>query len=435
MTVRDDFDRLLTVWLDETAGAGMPDYLDETLDGLARVSQRPVWMSPGRWLPMQLTMPRVAIPRALPILAAVAMLIAALIAAALLVGSRQPPLPPPFGRAATGMFVYDAGGDLYLAAVGGESDRPLVSDPGEAFGATFSRDGTRVAYWERPVPGLAVLRVVRADGTGARTIGSTSYAIDPTFTGVDWSPDGRHVAFNTNAGELYVVDVDAGANPTLIGDKPLARLEPAWSPDGSLIAFRGEGDPDVRGVYVIGADGTGEVRVTDKQGNPDFPERRPVWSPDGRLTYHVAVDGGRDNDIFVAERSADGWEEAEITFTPVADEPTLDSWPVWSNDGRWISFVRSVTDNNGYLMVAAADGSGARRVSDAVAGFSPACWTPDDGSIVVVSAELDVMIGDERETGYRVLSVDGSSAPVLIPTPGRKSFGACSWQRLAPDQP
>ena len=43
MTVRDDFDRLLTVWLGESAGAGMPDYLDETLDGIGRISQRPAW--------------------------------------------------------------------------------------------------------------------------------------------------------------------------------------------------------------------------------------------------------------------------------------------------------------------------------------------------------------------------------------------------------
>jgi Tol biopolymer transport system component len=435
MTMNEGLERVLVDWLSDAATPREVD-LDDVFAQTRSMRQRPAWSSPGRWLPMQLTMPRVAIPRAVPVLAAIALLIVALVAATLLIGSRQPPLPPPFGLAATGHFVYDSNGDLYLATTDGESVRPLTSETGEEFGATFSRDGTRIAYWSKPAAGPPQLRVVNADGSGARTVGgSIQLMVDTTFPAVDWSPDGRHVAFSSSSGELYVLDVDRDAAPSRIGDGPLRRFEPAWSPDGTLIAFRGDGGTDIRGVYVVGSDGMGETRISSIPGNAVYPDRRPVWSRDGRIAYHIAVAGGTDNDIFVAERLTAGWVESELTLTPMADEPTLDSWPVWSNDGSQISFVRSPTDNNGFLMVANADGSDVRRIGPFIAGFSPVCWTPDDRSIVAVNAELDVMIGDEAEPGYRIVSLDHSINPILISSPGRQSFGACSWQRLAPEGP
>jgi hypothetical protein len=49
-----------------------------------------------------------------------------------------------------------------------------------------------------------------------------------------------------------------------------------------------------------------------------------------------------------------------------------------------------------------------------------------------VNAQRGVGIGDETDPGFVVISVDGDVAPVLIPTPERTGFAACSWQRLAP---
>jgi Tol biopolymer transport system component len=430
MTTHDDLEQVLRGWLYDAA-TPREVQLEDVFTQTRSMRQRPVWASPGRWLPMQLTMPRVAIPRALPILAVIALLIVALVVAALAVGSRQQRLPPPFGLAATGQFVYDSKGDLYLATTDGESVRRLTDEPGVEFGATFSRDGTRIAYWSRLAGAMPILRVVGADGSGARTVGgSMNVAIDPTYPGVDWSPDGHHVAFNTTAGELYVLDVDRNEAPRRLGEGPLRRFEPAWSPDGTMIAFRGDGDSQIRGVYVRSVDGGDETRISGTPGSADFPDRRPVWSSDGRIAYHIAVVGGVDNDIFLAERSATRWTEREIVF-PLTVEPSLDSWPVWSNDGDRIAFVRSPTDNNGYLMVADADGSNAARIGGPwIVGFSPVCWAPDDRAVVAVNAELDVMIGNEAEPAYRIVSLDHPNT-ILISSPARQSFGACSWQRLA----
>ena len=63
---------------------------------------------------------------------------------------------------------------------------------------------------------------------------------------------------------------------------------PAWSPDGSKIVFSrrqeslGPGD-----LYIINADGTGEVRLTSDPGD----ERDPTWSPDGQTIAYTGNEG------------------------------------------------------------------------------------------------------------------------------------------------
>ena len=431
MIVRDDFDRLVATWLDESAGAGVPAYLDETVEGIARIRQRPVWLSPGRWLPMDLTLPRADVRRPVTLLAVVALLIALVAAATFIIGSQRR-LPAPFGQAATGLFVYDSGGDLFVASVDGTSRRPLVGGAGEQFGATWSRDGERIAYWSGAGPSSYEIWVVDADGSNPRNVSGDvelrASTIDPA---VSWAPDGRSVAFATTDGRLYVAPVD-GSGPGLVGDDALLRFDPAWSPDGTLIAFRGEpagSDPLARGVYVIEADGNGEQQISRAVLNAN-PERRPQWSPDGsRLVFHLA--NLLDSDVVVAERTANGWAAHPLASGP-ADRRTLDSWPTWSNDGQRISFVRSDITDHGHIVVVGADGSNERMLESRLIGWAPHCWTPDDRSILAVTAVEDVGIGDEREPGYVKLSVDGTESAVFFPTPSRVAFASCSWQRLAP---
>ena len=55
MTLNDGFERTVSDWLDEQAGRGAPDYLDETLARTTRTRQRPAWSSLERWLPVDMT--------------------------------------------------------------------------------------------------------------------------------------------------------------------------------------------------------------------------------------------------------------------------------------------------------------------------------------------------------------------------------------------
>ena len=53
MTANYDFTGMISGWLDEQAGRGAPDYLDEILARTTRTRQRPAWSSLERWLSVQ----------------------------------------------------------------------------------------------------------------------------------------------------------------------------------------------------------------------------------------------------------------------------------------------------------------------------------------------------------------------------------------------
>jgi TolB protein len=421
MTVRDDFDRLLVVWLDETAGAGTPDYLDETLDGLATVGQRPAWMSPGRWLPMLQTMPRVAIPRAVPILAVIALLIAALVVAALIVGSRQQRLPPPFGLAATGVFAFDSGGDVYVANPDGTGIRPLVSGPGEELGATFSRDGTHIAYWSIPPAGSPELWVSLADGLGARKVsGDVVGPRGQVGPAADWSPTGDMLAFAAFE-TIHVVKVD-GTGLRTVSTAPGA-FGPTWAPDGTSIAFTSSAG-GTTSVYVVDADGSNERQVSESPGF-DLSHLWPSRSGDSAAVLYSAGTG-LDGDIYLARRNATSWTE-----TILIDGKTNDLFPEWSTDGTRISFHRALPIDHGQVVVVDADGGNERPLDTRLIGIAPHCWTPDDARIVAVTAQQDKGIGDEPDPGFVVIDVKRSEEVAFIPAPDRAGFAACSLQRLA----
>lgn len=370
-----------------------------------------------------LTLRRIEVPRFVPYLVALVLLV--LIGLALLVAAgSQRRLPPPFGPAATGSFAYDSGGDLYLTGTDGVVRRLTDTPDRREFGAVWSRHGTRIAFGAvESGSRSASLWVTESDGSGTRRV-SGDLELEPTaaLPLASWSPDGRQLVIAADQ-RLYVVDAD-GANLRELGDGSVLGAEPTWSPLGDLIAFVGhEGPTGEDAVYVIDVGSGMTTRISQTRGGPTGLV--PAWAPDGlRIAYHA---GPTHADVFVATLGEPGWIER-----PIVTGSTIDSWPTWSNDGRRLSFVRSTVTDHGRIVVVNADGSGESVLASGTIGWSPHCWTPDDRSIIAVGAEENVSIGDEDAPGYVILSVDGTRAPVFIATPARQAFAACSWERLAP---
>jgi hypothetical protein len=426
MTARHDTDRVISLWLTEIAPEGHVDYLDETLGALDRVRQRPVWASPGRWLPMQMTLPRVVVPRAAPYRALLALLLIGLIIA-LTVAGEQKRLPAPFGLAATGLVAFESGGDILVANADGSGLRPLITTPGAQWHATFSRQGDRIAYWLAPKQDdPASLFVADSDGSNARLItGEATYAATSNLPSISWSPDGRLLAFSTDAGDLVVVGSD-GRDPRRIGDSNYLRHEPSWSPDGTLIAYRGQpfNDPyATMSTRVIAPDGTADEEVIPAVGSQEIDHVNPSWSPDGgSILVHAGL---YDIDILEAQRDADGrWSHRVLI-----GGSTQDFHPSWSNSGTRFSFIRIVSQPGEgpevlALMVADADGSNVRRVSTAAPRFNAQCWSPDDRFIRSFAP-----YEDPAKRTMLLFPLDGS-AIVEIPAPGEMSNGVCSTQRL-----
>lgn len=108
------------------------------------------------------------------------------------------------------------------------------------------------------------------------------------------SPDASKLAFEIMGGHLWITNVDGG-NPINLGPGN----HPAWSPDGSKLAFMvGTDDGHTylsADIYVVNADGTGLTNLTN---SPDRLEMHATWSPDGQTIAYDTMNHGQ---IFVQE--------------------------------------------------------------------------------------------------------------------------------------
>ena len=142
----EDLDLLLAAWLDADAQVREPDHL--LADVLARTSRSrplPAWRLLERWLPMQLALraqPRV---RLVPLLIALAVIVAALVAVALFAGSRRH-VPGPFGLAANGQIAFIRDGKLVRENPDGSETVTVLPNSMAQQAPTFSRDGTKIVY-------------------------------------------------------------------------------------------------------------------------------------------------------------------------------------------------------------------------------------------------------------------------------------------------
>ncbi len=128
-----------------------------------------------------------------------------------------------------------------------------------------------------------------------------------------------------------------------------SEIEPAWSPDGSRIAFTSDRDGDAE-VFVMNADGTHQAQLTEN----DEWDGAAAWSPDGS---RIAFKSDRDGNDEVYVMNADGAGQTRLTVNPGTD-----SAPAWSPDGTRIAF-ESDRDENVDLYVMNADGSGQARLT------------------------------------------------------------------------
>ncbi|HEY6570681.1 MAG TPA: zinc ribbon domain-containing protein [Candidatus Limnocylindrales bacterium] len=237
--------------------------------------------------------------------------------------------------------------------------------------------------------------------------------------------------------------------------------DPAWSPDGSKVAFalnvgnfRPNGGTPDEGIRVIKADGT-EAKVFDFTHHD--VDRNPAWSPDGETIVFASTRDHADNknlDLYSRVYEATSDEEA------LADDDADDWDPAWSPDGETIIFVSKrdgpaqlftmtaegrrqealdlgdgVFDDPTYsrvdgllaytrreangaqkqLFVANDDGSDARQVGSFTGDVSDPTWSPDAKLLAVANGdtgEIDIV---DVATGTVVESLSVPNATLMQP--------------------
>ncbi len=286
------------------------------------------------------------------------------------------PLPDDFPRNRL-VFSHHADGtradyDLWTVCPDGTQFASLLVEPGYQIQAAVSPDGSTIAY---AAPADSSRDVFTRPFWRGEAVNLTSHPADDTEPA--WSHDGSQIAFfsdrDSERPDLYLISLASG-EVTRLTENDLHDGGVSWTPDGRALLFTryfpGEGD----------ASGAGELVRLDLESNSEMVltalggyNGSPSVSPDGqKVAFHGSTEEGAE----LWEVNMDGSTARAITDTFI-DEYS----PVWSPDGRWIAFTAGTfSDNRGTfdLWIMRADGSDRRLITTAPNTEAWPTWQPGD---------------------------------------------------------
>ena len=420
--------------------------------------------------------------------------------------------PPPFGQAghaAPGLAMLDLPGsaaqdeyaellitrrsmDADITDVRADStDRRVLVDregnpgggpllPLDEAGPSYSPDGSRIAFSSDFGVGLEGRGIMLADADGTSPeflAAATSHDNGDVDLDPAWSPDGTRLAFTRYPSdgeglgppEVWVVDGVLGPAPdahlvsVTVPGVVLHDTDPTWSPDGQVVVLSRArefiiGRPAARAgpltspeqfLWAVEANGSGQsaqLVIDDCQDGCDSPirGRSPAWSPDGtEIAYDdrgalriVLVDPAGPTDAEVESgqwfvesgRAVTGFRDSEQDAmdqaglaTPSRGRISVAEDPAWSPDGTEIAFAgqpAGQADQRGIWAIT-PEGTGLRRVTDARGPETEPAWQSSaaDLAVTVAVSGSPAQVGDPVTTTYTLTnSGPGAARDVTLTT-------------------
>jgi Tol biopolymer transport system component len=242
------------------------------------------------------------------------------------------------------LFARQFGGgnlDVFSMDPAGGEQRNLTNNRAEDSAPSWSPDRKQIAF-HSDRSGNFDIYVMNADGSNPRSLTSADGSFDKN---PDWSRTGRIVFESAKDGnsELYSMDA-AGGDVRRLTNDPDVDFDPAWSPDGSQIAFASRRRGGNNDIWIMNADGSNpHVLLAD----PHI-EFNPSWSPDGRqLVFHSDREGGSSQ---IWRFNADGTGLTRVTKTS-SGTGASDFNPAWAPDGEEIAFQSNLSGRDEIYIV------------------------------------------------------------------------------------
>jgi Tol biopolymer transport system component len=259
-------------------------------------------------------------------LVAIAVAAAAVVAAGVFVLATRPATQEPVDQPTPLPFVTTPPIGPQIVGLDGAPLAQLPPALSDASSIRLSPDGSTLAYMAD-----GVLHTVGIDGTNDRTLTDDANTNDGDAQNhVDWSPDGTQLAY-AYSGDIYVINADGSDQHavTHVSDQ-FHHYYPVWSPDGTTIAYwsgsatgedGGPADAEIDTVVV-------ENRLVTQLTHNGISDIEPAWSPDGsKIAYWhggalwiIRADGNKQHEVLAGDRGG-AWA------------------PAWAPNGRSIAFI------------------------------------------------------------------------------------------------
>ena len=258
------------------------------------------------------------------------------------------------------------------------------------------------------------------------------------------SRDGDYAIYGVGAGGGREIRLTKGRGDPSSSTGLFFAIEPAWSPNGGLIAFVSRRDGHSH-IYVMRADGTHVRRVTDSKSDDDSP----AWEPDrGRIAfareralYVVASAGGPvhrlgrgiggdaanpawspDGKLIAYDHRRPGFSIREIWVVgvdgshprPVTRLRAVSTLPSWSPDGRRIAFQSNVRGGHFEIYSIARDRGSLRRETRSTIDTIDPAWSPN-GREIAFSRDGAIWTVDRAGRERKVTSGGNDASPVWRP--------------------
>ena len=287
---------------------------------------------------------------------------------------------------------------------------PPPTDP--AFRLAVHRLSDEVVRWVTGTPGIAETRVAFVSGGRIYRIDSDGYGLTPltaegpTSLSPAWSPDGTRIAY-TRLGEgkggVAVVTLATGATQLAPGTQTALNITPMWHPDGRTLIYA---HSDENGTNIVTANVADNCCVQRLTVGRFADNLSPTYSPDGRRVAFVSTRAGPPQ---IYSMDADGTDQDLLVPFDFGATGSSNA-PEWSPDGASVIFHREVSGSPQIFQMDVAS----RRVKQLTSSGrnEDPTWAPDGRHIAFVSdrsGRRQLWIIDTETSRVRQLIVPGAA--------------------------